>query len=53
IFDLKLVPTCLINCDLELHEIINLASSLGHLCDSLPSCSLVSFGPSCSYFTSS
>ncbi|GKC44062.1 hypothetical protein Tco_1061784 [Tanacetum coccineum] len=40
IFDLELVPTCLINIDLELHEIINLASSLKHLHDSLPSCDL-------------
>ncbi|GKE67108.1 hypothetical protein Tco_1521269, partial [Tanacetum coccineum] len=40
IFDLELIPSCLINSDLELHEIINLASSLEHLCDSLPSCDL-------------
>ncbi|GJV28839.1 hypothetical protein Tco_1385287 [Tanacetum coccineum] len=51
IFDLELVPTCLINIDLELHEIINLASSLEHLYYSSPSCDLVYFGPTCSYFT--
>ncbi|GJT68833.1 hypothetical protein Tco_1020313 [Tanacetum coccineum] len=42
IFDLELVLSCLINNDLELHEIINLASSLEHLCDTSPSCDLVS-----------
>ncbi|GKB69210.1 hypothetical protein Tco_0930622, partial [Tanacetum coccineum] len=48
IFNLELVPSCLINCDLEplsldlkLLEIINLASSHDHLCNSLPSCYLV------------
>ncbi|GKB28611.1 hypothetical protein Tco_0868012 [Tanacetum coccineum] len=50
---MELVPTCLINYDLELHEIINLALSLELLCDPLPSCDLVTFGPTCSYFTSS
>ncbi|GJU29917.1 hypothetical protein Tco_1173506 [Tanacetum coccineum] len=52
-FDLELVPTWLINPNLELQEIINLSSSLEHLCDSLPSCDHVSFGPTCSYFSSS
>ncbi|GKC11232.1 hypothetical protein Tco_1008014 [Tanacetum coccineum] len=49
IFKLELVPSCLINCvleplslDLELLEIIYLASSLEHLCNTLPSCDLVS-----------
>ncbi|GKA24493.1 hypothetical protein Tco_0710526 [Tanacetum coccineum] len=49
IFNLELVPSCLTNCDLEplsldldLNEIINLASSLDHLCNTLPSCDLVS-----------
>ncbi|GJR31483.1 hypothetical protein Tco_1107715, partial [Tanacetum coccineum] len=49
IFKLELVPSCLINCDLEplsldleLLEIIYLASSLDHLCNTLPSCDLVS-----------
>ncbi|GJS32149.1 hypothetical protein Tco_0530531 [Tanacetum coccineum] len=32
IFDLELVPSCLINSDLELYEIINLASLLEHHC---------------------
>ncbi|GKB20432.1 hypothetical protein Tco_0854355, partial [Tanacetum coccineum] len=48
-FNLDLVPSCLINCDLEplsldleLLEIINLASSLDHLGNTSPSCDLVS-----------
>ncbi|GJW68490.1 hypothetical protein Tco_0122914 [Tanacetum coccineum] len=47
IFSLDLVPSCLINCDLEplsldleLLEIINLASSLDHLGNTSPSCDL-------------
>nr|GEU89544.1 hypothetical protein [Tanacetum cinerariifolium]GEX57064.1 hypothetical protein [Tanacetum cinerariifolium] len=51
--DLKLVPTWLINSDLELHELINLALSPELLCDHLPSGDLVTFRPTCSYFTSS
>ncbi|GKC09596.1 hypothetical protein Tco_1001206, partial [Tanacetum coccineum] len=51
--DLEFVLTCLINSVLKLHEIINLASSLEHLCDSLPSCDLVTFRLTCSYFPSS
>ncbi|GKA60645.1 hypothetical protein Tco_0760052 [Tanacetum coccineum] len=49
IFKLELVPSWLINCDLkplsldlELLEIRNLASSLDHLCNTLPFCDLVS-----------
>ncbi|GJZ35926.1 hypothetical protein Tco_0581743 [Tanacetum coccineum] len=49
IFNLDLVPSCLINydfeplsLDLELHKIINLASSLDHLCDTSPSYDLLS-----------
>ncbi|GJZ99052.1 hypothetical protein Tco_0671603 [Tanacetum coccineum] len=49
IFKLELVPSCLINYDIEplsldheLLEIINLASSLDHLCNPLPYCDLVS-----------
>ncbi|GJR74371.1 hypothetical protein Tco_0086736 [Tanacetum coccineum] len=49
IFHFELVPSCLINCDLEpvsldleLLEILNLASLLDCLCHTLPSCDLVS-----------
>ncbi|GJW74060.1 hypothetical protein Tco_0133430 [Tanacetum coccineum] len=43
LYNPELVSSCLINYDIELHEIINLASSLELLCDSSPSCDLVSF----------
>ncbi|GJX65583.1 hypothetical protein Tco_0299926, partial [Tanacetum coccineum] len=39
---LELVPSCLINCDLELREIIYLTSSLHYLCITSPSCDLAS-----------
>ncbi|GKA84593.1 hypothetical protein Tco_0806188, partial [Tanacetum coccineum] len=49
IFKHELVPSCLMYCDLEplslgleLLEIINLAASLDHLCNTMPSCDLVS-----------